>query len=474
MLTGATGAMGFETLKEFSTRLDRFDLRLIVRPSKKNKRKLADFLKLEGVTVIWGDLMNPGDVREALKGADYAIHMGGMVSPLADHFPEKTLKVNVGAMQNIIDAVKESGVSDKIKVVYIGSVAQTSNHNPPYHWGRTGDPILPAKFDYYGLSKIKAERLIAESGLRYWVSLRQTGILHKGLVNKATDPISFHVPLKGVLEWATVEDSARLMANICEDGVPEDFWRSFYNIGSGEQFRLTNYEFEKKLMAALGCPPPEKVFERNWFATRNFHGQWYEDSDLLENLVPFRENITADAYFSRLASRMPWWTRLAPLAPAFIIKAFMKTVARTKHLGTLYWKDRTDYEDRINAFFGNREKWNTIEKWDTFDSSRPSEVPVRLSHGYDESKAESELDIRDMNEAAEFRGGKCLSETMDKGDLHSRLEWECAEGHKFESAPLTILKGGHWCPECLTAYRNYENQARKNKFLAQLLSDFIE
>ena len=32
----------------------------------------------------------------------------------------------------------------------------------------------------------------------------------------------FHVPIRGVLEWATVEDSGRLMANLCEDGLPEE------------------------------------------------------------------------------------------------------------------------------------------------------------------------------------------------------------------------------------------------------------
>ena len=30
-------------------------------------------------------------------------------------------------------------------------------------------------FDYYAVSKIAAERYVIESGLKYWVSLRQTG-----------------------------------------------------------------------------------------------------------------------------------------------------------------------------------------------------------------------------------------------------------------------------------------------------------
>ena len=33
----------------------------------------------------------------------------------------------------------------------------------------------------------------------------------------------FHVPIRGVLEWATIEDSGRLLLNVCKDDVPE-FW----------------------------------------------------------------------------------------------------------------------------------------------------------------------------------------------------------------------------------------------------------
>lgn len=469
-ITGGTGVMGFETVKEFSNRLDRFEIRLLARPGRKNRRLLRPYIRM-GMTVVWGDLMDPRDVAEALGDAEYALHIGGMVSPLADHFPEETLRVNVGAMRNIIDAVKARDDRDDVKVVYIGSVAQTSLRHEPHHWGRTGDPVMAAVYDSYSISKIKAERLLAESGLRRWVSLRQSGILHKGLIFKGSDPISFHVPLRGVLEWATVEDSARLMANLCEGRVGEEFWRGFYNIGSGAGFRLTNYEFESLLLRSLGCPPPERVFETGWFATRNFHGEWYEDSDRLEELVPFRERISAEEYFRRMRRGMPWWMSLTPLSPAFLIKAAMRSVAKTRGLGTLDWLRRDDCEQRIKAFFGSREAQAAIPGWKDTDLSRPSETPVRLSHGYDESKPVSELDLDDMRGAAKFRGGRCLSEEMKPGDLDTPLEWECAFGHRFRMRPRTVLKGGHWCPDCLPAPWRYDAEAKVNPFLAQVWYD---
>lgn len=441
--------MGKASLDEILKRGD-CNVRLLVRDSKKNRKKLRRYLDRDDVAVVWGDLLDPAAVKDAMGSATIVLHIGGMVSPYADRFPEKTMAVNVGSTQIIVDAVKAREDRDDVKLVYIGSVAQMSSRMEPYHWGRSGDPLKPSRFDHYGLSKIRAERIVAESGLKYWVSLRQSGILHPGLFLRGSNPITFHVPLRGVLEWATLEDSGRLMAGICGDDVPESFWRKFYNIGSGREYRLTNYEFERLILGAVGSPMPEKIFETDWFATRNFHGCWYVDSDLLDKLVPFRENVPVETYFKRMVKSAPWWTRLAPLAPAFVVKGMMKRVALTKDEGTLDWVGRNDCEDKIEAFFGGREERAKIPGWKDFDLSRPSEEPVLLDHGYDESKPDGELGLEDMKQAAKFRGGVCLAEKMEKGDLDTPLEWECGEGHRFTATPRTVLKGGHWCPDCLS------------------------
>lgn len=470
MITGATGVMGYKTLQEFMKYPEEFEVSVLARDSKKNHRKLAPYIE-KGLNVIWGDLMNPEDVEKAVGDAEYVLHIGGMVSPLADHFPEKTLKVNVGAAENIVRAIKKRADRDNVKLVYIGSVAQTAHRHEPHHWGRTGDPILAAQFDNYAVSKIKAELVIAESGLKKWVSLRQSGILHNGLIYKGSDPISFHVPLRGVLEWATVEDSARLMVGVCRPEVPSSFWNKFYNIGSGKNFRLTNYEFEVLLLKSLGCPPPEKCFNTNWFATRNFHGEWYDDSDTLQTIIPFREDITAEDYFNRLAGEMPGWMKLAPLAPAFIVKGAMWAVARYRKLGTLHWLAGKDDEKRIDAFFGGREAQKRIPDWKHFDLTRPSEESVSLGHGYDESKPLERISLEDVRQAGAARGLRCLSGKMKTGDLDSPLEWECSCGHRFTMRPRTMLLGGHWCPECECAPDKYDEISKTNPFIGQVWVD---
>ena len=470
-LTGATGTMGHAGLMELSKRLDRFQVTLLARPSQVNKKKLAAFEKLANIRIVWGDLMNYDDVLKGVTGADYVLHVGGMVSPAADYFPKKTLKVNTTAAQHIVKAVLAQPNADDIKVVYIGSVAQLGHRNAPVHWGRTGDPINISVYDHYAISKTIAERIFVESGIKHWACLRQTGILCPELLLKGSDPITFHVPLDGVLEWSTAEDSGRLLANVCEADVPDEFWNRFYNISSGPSFRLTNYEFEAKLLKAIGCPPVEKIFEPNWFAIRNFHGQWYTDSDVLEDYLHFRSNQTCDSYFAWMAKQVPWYFHLAKIVPPSLIKWGMGCIASTPGLGTRDWIKKRN-ENRIAAYFGSFEAWQSIPEWNDLMKKRPSEKPTLLNHGYDESKPLSALTIEDMHQAAEFRGGKCLSSSMTEGDMATPLEWECQFGHRFKASPALILQGGHWCPECLPMPWNDDAIAKGNPFFAQVYYPF--
>ena len=466
-MTGATGVMGSAGLGEFMARRDRFTIRLLVRPGEKNRKIVKTLENEPDIEIVWGDMTDYGDVLRGVTGADYVLHVGGMVSPKADYLPKTTMKVNVEAAENITKAVMSQPNSYEIKVAYIGSVAQTSDRNPPLHWGRTGDPICISVYDHYAISKTIAERIFVESGIKNWVCLRQTGILHPGVLNNF-DPIMFHVPLGGVLEWATVEDSGRLLANMCEDGVPSNFWNRFYNIGSGAAYRITNYEFMCRLLETISCPPPEKIFEPEWFALRNFHGQWFLDSDELDRLLHFRENLPLDDYFlKRMRLAVPRYFRLARLAPASLIKRVMRTLAYKKRVGTMDWI-RSRHAERIAAYFGSYEAWKAIPGWRRQDLSRPSETPVPINHGYDETKSPTSLDIDDMRRAAQFRGGKCLSKSMIQGDMATQLDWECQFGHRFSSSPALILQGGHWCPECLPMPWNYDEIAAGNQFFAQL------
>lgn len=204
---------------------------------KKNRRLLAPYEAMPGLNIVWGDLTDYGAVLRCVNNGDVLLHVAAFVSPAADYDPKRAMKINYGSTRNLIRAIYELGQQERTRFVYIGTVAQTGDRMPPIHWGRVGDPIKPSMFDYYAVSKVAAERLVIESGLKYWVSLRQTGIIGMAM-SRIEDAIMFHNCFDNVLEYCSDRDSARAMKNLCayfRDGTLEEcLWGHIYNIGGAQ------------------------------------------------------------------------------------------------------------------------------------------------------------------------------------------------------------------------------------------------
>ena len=440
-ITGATGGMGFESLKQILEDKEKQNIIILVRDSEKNRKLLKDYQDIPELTIKWGDLTNYQDVYDCVKEADIVLHIAAFVSPAADYYPDKAMKNNLGSTKNIVDAIIDQGRELEVKLVNIGTVAETGDRMPPIHWGRVGDPLKPSMFDYYAVSKIAAERYVIESGLKYWVSLRQTGIIGKAMAG-IVDAIMFHNCLDNVLEYVSDRDSGRLMRNLClytADGtLPEEFWGHIYNIGGGESCRVSTYEMYQRLYGDIGFTNLDYVIDPKWYATRNFHGHFYLDSDKLENYLHFRqdsieyfydaykENLGATVGVSKVICKFPGGQKLMG---SIMKKVFLKQ-ALTEH-GTVHFiRDHVD--DHIDAYWGSKKNWDNIpEKLSDMKHFTDWDKKIVLDHGYDETKPESELNLADVAGAAKFRGGECLSESMETGNWSNKLKFQCAFGHTF-------------------------------------------
>lgn len=458
-LTGASGNMGREAVKRIAAQNETLRLRVLIRPEEKSHPVVRDIIQKGLAEIVWGDLNDAAAIREGVKDADVVLHVGALVSPLADRLPpEVVTKVNVGGTRNIVDAIHTVADPQRTRLVYIGTVAETGSRNAPVHWGRTGDPIKISVHDHYAVTKTQAEAIVAQSGITHWVSLRQSGMAHYDMW-KIFDPIMFHNPINGVFEWSTANDSGRLMAAMCGDHLPAELWRGFYNIGGGATSRVVNHEF-----MAQSMPNYKKALKPHWFATRNFHGQWYADSDRLEALVPFREQSIHD-YFQEAPRHTPWIVRaVSKYLPGAVSKRVQKLAEAPG--GSLHWFANND-DANIRHYFGSRAAWEAIPRdWDDFVFAQPSREPTLLNHGYDESRAPEDWRIDDLKAAAEYRGGQCLATSFDGPD--TAIEWQSAAGHRFTMTPRLYLKGGHWCPTTMVDSAAYEAEAARNPFFAQV------
>ena len=465
LLTGATGNMGSATLAELLARSDRLRVRALVRPEDKAHAVVHRYDGNAALEFVWGDLTRYEDVLAAVRGVDQVLHIGGLVSPMADHDPKLTMKVNVGGARNIVEAIKAQPDPDRIALVYVGTVAQTGHRNAPVHWGRTGDPIKISRYDHYAVSKTMAEAIVAQSGLRRWVSLRQTGIAHPNMW-KIFDPIIFHSPWNGVLEWVTVGDSGRLAANTCEEGVPEAFWRGFYNIGGGAAMRLVNHEFARIIAKALGAREAFSSYQPNWFATRNFHGQWYADSDKLDDLVPYRKETMAD-FAKGLSDAVPGYVKFVSRHLPGLGRKRLEKLARAPG-GTLHWIANDD-RSHIDAYFGSKAAWEALPRaWNGFEFRQPSREVTLLDQGYDTQSCPDAWTAETYAHAAQFRGG---SHRGGASGPDQSTRWTCALGHDFDMLPRLYLAGGHWCPTCMFNQDSYDRNAGVNPFFRQVWPD---
>ena len=162
---------------------------------------------------------------------------------------------------------------------------------------------------------------------------------------------------------------------------------------------------------------------------------------------------------------------------AFFVKLFIKSISYTKYQGVNYWiQHPEESQDYITSFFGSLSEYKEVpKKWEDYEikkyNTSDSSSKIILNHGYDENKPLQELDIKDIQEAAKYRGGELVSTTMKRGDLKSKLIWRCGHcGHTFEASPRLILLGGHWCPHCFIPEHkwDYDSISRNNPFFSQV------
>jgi len=487
LLTGASGSMGFQAFRMLWERRDRYDIVLLLRSSRANKKQFRKYEQLAGMVhtggpgtvegnglkIVWGDALHREDVHEACRGIDWCLHLMALIPPAADRDPAMTEKVNRIATGYIIEAI-EAQDPERIRMVYVGSVAQYGSRMPPIHMVRVGDPMLSCEYDCYTRTKIGAELAVMESRIRRWVSFRQTFIMITDIFS-LLDPIMFHQPLGTFMENITVRDSGRLLVRCLDMKDDPGFWRKCYNVSGGPQCRTTYLEFLERIFALAGMDY-RRVMERRWFALNNFHMLFFEDAHLLNgHLHHWEGGETLEDYFRQVRDDFPRYLKLTALLnrkfKPFRLLVQKITYLKLKRLaqrptGPLGWirvKDR----QRIRAFYGSPDAFRSIPGWDEempcLDHDRDY---VRLEHGYDES--EESPDMTALKQAAAFRGGELVSRGWD-GDMFSPLEWRCGEGHQFRMTPNAVLKGGHWCQQCILSPGKYEEIAGKNRFAAQVL-----
>ena len=487
-MTGASGNMGREALAQ-SLELEGVEFVRVLLTNKKKNNKLAKQLKKRyknRIQIVRGTVADPKVCAALIEGVDYVIHMAAVIPPRSDASFKASEECNKRGTMALVDAIK--AVSPQPKFVHVSTMALYGNRNEKHLWGRVGDPLLVSAFDTYAMHKLYGERYVLDADLDCWAVLRQTAMLHPNMLkDNVSDGLMFHTALNAPLEWVSSRDSGYLIKRILErDGrgeVPE-FWKKIYNIGAGERGRETGYDTFNDGFAIIGGST-EKFFKPNWMAKRNFHGVWFADGDELEELFHYQQDGVKE-YWAEIASHHKMY-KLGKIVPKGLIYLFLFRKLLHHENSPYAWVKRGDTA-RVQATFGGFEKYKQIPSdwkgvkvmakgdFGNYDDLRNVEYAKAngylLSHGYDETKGQENWSDEEMNSAAQFRGGACL--TPYTGDPYAPLKWRCCEGHEFQMNPYTVLRGGHWCPKCIPMPWKFDLLAKKMPFFGQVWYDSHE
>ncbi|MFX1408824.1 MAG: NAD-dependent epimerase/dehydratase family protein [Promethearchaeota archaeon] len=280
LLTGPFGNVGLSTLEELLRR--DYNIRAFDIKNKKN-RKIAKRFKNQ-IEILWGDLRNYEDIEKAAKSVDFVIHLAAIIPPIADKLPELAEEVNVEGIKNIIKAIKIQ--KNKPKLIFTSSIAVYGDrrNNPMII---LTDPLNPSNGDYYATTKIKAEKIIRDSGIDFAI-FRLTYITS---VNKLEmDPLMFHMPLDTCIEICDTKDVGLALVNAIECN---EVWGDTFHIAGGEQCRTSYRDYINNMMEIFGLGRnflPEQAYEQ-----KDFHCG-FMDTEKSQTLLNYQRHTLEDYY----------------------------------------------------------------------------------------------------------------------------------------------------------------------------------
>lgn len=333
LITGGTGAIGLEVLSQLHALNQLDNVSVLVRDSKKNRKKLKRFAPQ--LTIFWGDITDRSTLIPACLNQEVVFHLAAIIPPESEKFPERCKRINEEGTRNLVETLEEH--APQAHVIYSSSVVVYGDRLKQPNIA-VSDALETAHNDHYGFSKIAAEKCITESQLN-WTIFRLSAIM--GIGNHKVSAIMFHVPLETPMEIATVRDTARAFVHSLAHR--EAISRKTFNLGGGEQCRIVYKDFLGRAFSAFGMGAVN--FPEFAFARQNFHCGYYTDGDDLEDILAFRKD-TIETYFNEFRKSVPVLQRIATRPFAGIIKWFL---ARISEPLRAY---KTKNAQQINHFFG--------------------------------------------------------------------------------------------------------------------------
>jgi UDP-glucose 4-epimerase len=243
LITGGCGFIG----SHLASRLvaDGYHVRLLDNLLRGEKKNVEELLDQDTVELIRGDIRDSEVVEDAVKGADYVVHLAATNLNRSIDYPGECLSVNIAGANNVFQAAAEYDIE---KVLYASSASVYGDQDVPMHEDDPVDPQTPygiAKFAGEGLLDFYADQYDLEYvGYRFfnvYGAGQDTDAYYTSVINvfierlARGDPPVIHGSGEQSMDFVNVRDIARAL----QLGIESDASNDLFNVGSGESTTIS-------------------------------------------------------------------------------------------------------------------------------------------------------------------------------------------------------------------------------------------
>jgi len=275
LVTGASGRVGKHLVKALS--------------KKEKVRALVheDMIDTENAEIFYGDVLDKNSLQKALKDVDTIYHLAAVVDYLAPK--ELVFKVNVLGTKNLLE------LAGNKKIIYLSSTAVMGKKIKEMP---ANEDITPNPSNYYGWTKLQAEKLVKEKN---GIIIRSAQIFGPGfaegynsIISKLEDEtFSIIGDGKNFIHWIHINDLIQALLLAEENGKPGEIY-----LVAGKEVK-TLKEVLNLLCKYLEVEPPKKHVSRFMVEASSYLGvlKWKVRGDKPKIVPEYIDKITSNRTF---------------------------------------------------------------------------------------------------------------------------------------------------------------------------------
>lgn len=298
--------------------------------TEKVKEQIEEEFGAGTFVTLWGDLLNPENVRRAVEGQDVVVHLAAFIPPPAYRNPKLAKKINVDGTKTLMDAAAASkrpdGTVPRFVLASSYSVFGPQNPTKPLVLLRSDSPINPQCC--YADHKRRCEDMM-QSYPGQWsilrigaVALDVTRIDGPGLDETAR--LLFSVPGDQRRHGVPAADAGRAFANAATHADPQALHRKILLIGGDDSWRTTAGEFNNFFFVAngIGSLSPHVFRANSGKSTEGYYYESWMDTAETQRLLDF-QHTSYSVWRERQLTLVPRGRYLATRALSPVIRSYL-------------------------------------------------------------------------------------------------------------------------------------------------------